>query len=341
MTEPLLFRASLPTICSQVTVRVPLMAVMLTTVTGFPALFAVQVAVLMLFAWMFRKTAGRTPRPVNAIHAGLAAINAGDLGGRVPEPSGSGEIAGLAHTINNTLQRLDDAEERLQRSLDQQRQFASAASHELRTPLAGLRTELEEAQLHPDDTDLHHLLDRTLNNVDRLQAIITDLLLLAKIDEKAPPALEEIDLAELVRADIPRRVDDPHPVRIRLEPDLRIHAVRTQISRVLANLLDNAQQHAAHTVEIQLHRNGGSAELTTTDDGDGIAENDRARIFRPFTRLDTARGRDQGGTGLGLAIACAIAQSHNGTLHAEHPPLGGARLVLRLPLSPPHGSANC
>jgi signal transduction histidine kinase len=183
----LLIRAPLPTIGGQIAVPVALMAVMLTTGHLFPALFAVQVAVLMLFAaWEFRKTAGRTPRPVNAIHTELAAINAGDLGGRVPEPSGSSEIAGLAHTINNTLQQPDDTEQQRQRPLDQQRRFASDASHELRTALTGLRTELEEAQLHPDDTDLRHLLDRALKDVDRLQAIITDLPLLAKIDEKAP-----------------------------------------------------------------------------------------------------------------------------------------------------------
>jgi signal transduction histidine kinase len=299
------------------------------------------VAVLVLFAtWATRRTTGRRLRPVNEIRAELAAININDLSTRVPEPSGNGEIARLAGTINNTLQRLENAKEQLQRSLDQQRQFASDASHELRTPLAGLRTQLEEAQLHPDATDLRDLLDRTLNDVDRLQAIITDLLLLARIDGKAPTAFEEIDLAELVRTDLPRRVGDPHPVRTQLESNVRVDAVRTQISRVLANLLDNAQRHATHTVRIQLRRNGTSAELTTTDDGEGIAENDRERIFQRFTRLDSARTRDQGGTGLGLALARAIAHSHNGTLHAEDPPHGGARFVLRLPLSPRHESAE-
>lgn len=307
----------------------------------FPVLFTVLVAVLVLFAtWATRRTTGRMLRPVNEIRAELAAININDLSTRVSEPSGNGEIVRLAGTINNTLQRLENAKEQLQRSLDQQRQFAADASHELRTPLAGLRTELEEAQLHPDDTDLRDLLDRTLNDVDRLQAIITDLLLLAGIDGKAPMAFEEIDLAELVRTDLPRRVGDSHPVRTQLESNVRVDAVRIQISRVLANLLDNAQRHATHTVRIQLRRNGTSAELTTTDDGEGIAENDRERIFQRFTRLDAARTRDQGGTGLGLALARDIAYSHNGTLHAEDPPHGGARFVLRLPLSPRHESAE-
>ena len=93
----LLIRAPLPTIGGQIAVQVALKAVQQTTGHLFPALFAVRVAVLMLFAaWEFRKTAGRTPRPVNAIQAELAAINAGDLGGRVPEPSSSGDIAGYA-----------------------------------------------------------------------------------------------------------------------------------------------------------------------------------------------------------------------------------------------------
>ena len=282
-------------------------------------------------------------RPVRAIRGELDAINAGGLSTRVREPSGHGEITRLARTINislrrleNTKEQLERANERLRRTLDRQRQFTSDASHELRTPLTGLRTQLEEAQLHPDDTDLHRLLDDALGDIDRLQAIIADLFLLTKIDGSAPRVLEEIDLAELVHAEIPQRMSDPHPVRIRLEAELRVTADRTQISRVLGNLLDNAQAHATQTVQIHLRSSGDTAELAITDDGKGITEGDRERVFQRFTRLDTARGRDHGGTGLGLAIAREIAHSHDGTLHVEGSPGGGARLVLRLPLSPRH-----
>jgi signal transduction histidine kinase len=300
---------------------------------------AVQAAASVLSAWGVIR---RALRPVRAIRAELDAINVSGLSARVREPPGRGEITRLTRTINIALQRLEDAkrqlartDERQQRSLDQQRRFAADASHELRTPLTGLRTQLEEAQLHPDDTDLGHLLDHALGDVDRLEAIIADLFLLTMIDRNAPLVLEEIDLAELVHAEVPRRMGDPHPVRTHLETGVRVDVDRTLISRVLANLIDNAQRHAVRAVRVQLHRSDGSAELTITDDGVGIAEGDRERIFHRFTRLDTARSREHGGTGLGLALARGIARSHNGTLHAESPPDDGARFVLRLPLAPP------
>ncbi|MGH3389394.1 MAG: sensor histidine kinase, partial [Actinomadura sp.] len=260
------------------------------------------------------------------------------LSTQIPEQPGRDEIARLGRTINNTLRRLADAKGGLERAnaqlqgtLERQRQFAADASHELRTPLAGLRTRLEEAELYPDDTDVPELLDRTLGDVDRLQSIITDLLLLARIDGDAPRVLEEMDLAERVRADVVQRAYDRHAVRLHLEAGVTIKAVPTQLSRLLGNLLDNAQRHARSAVGIGVHGHGDSAELTVSDDGAGIAEADRERIFQRFTRLDAGRGRDQGGTGLGLALAREIAHAHDGTLHVEDAPGGGARFVLRLP----------
>jgi signal transduction histidine kinase len=309
----------------------------------FNTLFAVQVATLIfLTVWATWKVTGRTLRPVEAIRAELAAINFNDLSGRVPEPPGQDEIARLAKTVNHTLGRLEQAKGRLehakrglQRTLDRQRQFASDASHELRTPIAGLRMRLEEAQLYPDEIDLQRMLEQALNDVDRLESIATDLLLLTRLGStNIANTLETVNLAELVQTEVARRTD-PHTVQLRLDPQIMLDAVPTQISRVLANLLDNAQRHAEHAVLTEVHRNGDWAELAVTDDGQGVAEADRERIFQRFTRLDTARSRNKGGTGLGLAIARDIAHAHQGTLHIEDPPGGGARFVLRLPLADP------
>lgn len=302
-----------------------------------PSIHDQVTGLIRLAVWAIWKIPGSALRP--PIRAELNAFDVTNLSIRVPEPSGRDETTRLARTINTSLRRLEHAEgleqadERLRRTLDQHRQFVADAGHELRTPLAGLRTQLEEAQLHPDDTDLRHLLDRALCDINRLQAVVADLLLLAMIDGNAPRVLEEMDMAELVRTELPRRIGDPHRVRIHLEPGIRVTADRTQISRVLANLLDNAQVHAAHTVRIDVRPNGDSAELAVTDDGKGIAESDRERIFQRFARLDTARSRDRGGSGLGLAIARDIARAHSGSLHVEDAPGDGARFVLRLPRS--------
>jgi signal transduction histidine kinase len=114
-----------------------------------------------------------------------------------------------------------------------------------------------------------------------------------------------------------------------------VNAIPTQIGRVLNNLLDNAQRHAKHMVRIEVHRNGSHAEMAVTDDGEGIPEADRERIFQRFTRLDASRSRDQGGTGLGLAIARDIVEAHEGSIRVEESPEGGARFVVHLPLAEP------
>ena len=301
----------------------------------FDTLFAIQVAVLLsLTVWATWEITGRTLRPVEAIRAELAAINVNDLSSRVPEPPGNDEIARLARTINGTLGRLENARSWLERTLDQQRHFAADASHELRTPIAGLRAKLEEAQLYPDEIDREDVLERALRDVTRLQSITTDLLLLTRVESNAPGALERVDLAVLVRTAVADR-DDRLAVRLRLDSGATVTAVRPQLVRVLTNLLDNAQRHARFAVWVEVRRNRDSVELSVIDDGCGVAEADRERIFQRFTRLDTARGRGSGGTGLGLAIAREIAYAHHGTLHVEEPPAGGARFVLRLPLAVP------
>ncbi|MFC4588517.1 sensor histidine kinase [Sphaerisporangium corydalis] len=299
----------------------------------FDALFAVQVAALISLAiWATWKITGRTLRPVEAIRGELAATNVNDLSSRVPQPDGDDEISRLARTVNSTLERLEHAKERMDRVLAAQRQFTSDASHELRTPVAGLRAQLEEARLHPEDTDLPDLLDRTLGDVDRLQAILTDLLLLAKVGAGPLTQLEDVDLADTVNLAVSRRADRL-PVRLRLTPGVVVKAVDTQVTRVLTNLLDNAQRHAKRAVLVEVRREGHWAELIVADDGDGIAEADRERVFERFTRLDASRCRDSGGTGLGLAIVRDIARAHGGSIKVGTSQAGGARFVVRFPLA--------
>ncbi|GII58815.1 hypothetical protein Pth03_72040 [Planotetraspora thailandica] len=297
----------------------------------FGRFFGLQEGVLtILAAWATWKVTGRTLRPVEEIRADLAAIGGDDVSSRVPEPSGQDEIARLARTVNGTLSRIEEAKRGTERVLMRQRQFVADASHELRTPLAGLRTELEEAQMHPGETDLPELLDQALFDVDRLETIIADLLLLARVDSSGEAERTRVDLSDLVEAQVTRRLDRL-PVRVTAEPGVHVTVVRSQVARVVANLLDNAQRHARRSVEVHVKRDGATAVLTVMDDGPGIPAAERERIFERFTRLDTARSRDHGGTGLGLAIARDVALAHDGTITACESPSGGACFTLRLP----------
>ncbi|WP_433242103.1 sensor histidine kinase [Actinomadura nitritigenes] len=289
-------------------------------------LLAAGVAVLAgIAAWVTWRVVGRTLGPVEAIRAQLAEISATDLSRRVPEPPGEDEIAQLARTANATLDRLEAA-------VGRQRQFASDASHELRTPIAGLRANLEDASMHPEDNDLPAVVEQALHDTDRLESIVTDLLLLARIGTGGTVAQEPIDLSALAGAEIGRRT-----FQVKIEKELAhgvtVRGVRMQLVRLLGNLLDNAERYADQVIAVEAVRDGGHALLTVTDDGVGIAAADRERVFERFTRLDTARSRGAGGTGLGLAIAREIAEAHGGTLRVEEDPRG-ARFALRLPLAP-------
>lgn len=278
----------------------------------------VVLALTALAAWMTWLMVGRTLGPIEAIRAQLSEISATDLSRRVPQPRGEDEIAQLARTANQTLDRLE-------RSVARQRQFASDASHELRTPIAGLRANLEDALMHPDDTDLKEIAEAALRDTDRVEAIITDLLLLARLGTVGA-AREDVDLGDLVRHEM------RNGLNVQVEEDVQINAVRMQIVRLVSNLLDNADRYGDGETVIEVKRDGYQALMTVTDNGPGIPNSDRERIFERFARMDSARSRGAGGTGLGLAIARDIALAHGGTLIVEDSPQG-ARFAFRMPLS--------
>jgi signal transduction histidine kinase len=264
---------------------------------------------------------GRTLGPIEGVRAQLAEISMSDLSRRVPEPHGEDEIARMARTANETI-------ERLEKSVERQRRFASDAAHELRTPIAGLRVTLEDAAMFPDDTDMLAAVHSALRSTERLESIVSDLLLLARLGTSGA-LVEPLDLAELVAAQVSARKQIE--IRTALTSGVVVYGASDRLNRLLENLLDNAENYANSVIDIEVGMEDGKAVLVVADDGPGIPEADRERVFERFTRVDTARSRDAGGTGLGLAIARDIALSHGGTLSVEDSPRG-ARFVLRIPL---------
>lgn len=278
-----------------------------------------------LTGWATWWLVGRTLRPVEAMRSRIAEITVSDLALRVPQPPGDDEIARLARTANHTLTRLQDA-------MEHQRRFGSMASHELRRPLTGLRIQLEETLLYPD-TDPRRAVRDALATAAQMQAVIEEMLMLAQIST-GPRSVKPVELADLARQEAAKRQDGP-PIQVQADGPLPVTGNPVQLAGVLANLLANAQRHARTSVHITATRSGDHAVIAVDDDGDGIAPENRERVFQPFVRLTEGRERDPAGSGLGLAICRAIVQSHNGTLHIEDSPHGGARLLLRLPLTPP------
>lgn len=284
--------------------------------TGLPFLLAV----VAIVTWLVTRHA---LRPVEGIRAEMAEITgSGDLSRRVPDPRSGDEIARLARTTNQTLAALES-------SVERQHRFIADASHELRSPIANLRTQLEVADAHPELLDTHDL----VQDVVRLQHLATDLLLLARLDAGESPAHARVDLADLVREEVAARAaTDRFAPAVTLEGEsLAVTGSRTQLVRVLANLLDNAQRHAKGAVLVTSAVEGDDIVLTVADDGTGVAPEDRELVFERFVRLDEARSRDAGGAGLGLAIARDVVLRHGGSLTVGGDPGEGAVFRARLP----------
>ncbi|MDI9831128.1 HAMP domain-containing sensor histidine kinase [Streptomyces sp. KAU_LT] len=276
---------------------------------GFPLLLAVVAGA----TWLVTR---RALNPVEGIRREMAAITASeDLARRVPVPSTHDEVARLALTTNETLAALES-------SVERQRRFVADASHELRSPIASLRTQLEVGAAHPGLLDLEGAVADTV----RLQTLAADLLLLARLDAGERPGDARFDLGALVR----EHAEDRAGVTVTAAA-VPVAGSRAQVGRVLTNLLDNALRHARSAVTVGVRAEGEWAVVSVADDGDGVPEADRERIFERFVRLDEARSRDDGGAGLGLAIARDVAVRHGGTLTVGRAPAGGALFELRLP----------
>jgi signal transduction histidine kinase len=226
------------------------------------------------------------------------------------------------------LARLEDATER-------QRRFVADASHELRSPLTGMRAQLEVDLEHPELADWQATERDVLGDAIRMQRLVDDLLAIAVVDASAFDATHRapVDLDEIVLAEARRlQTRSALAVDARAVSGAQVEGNADQLLRVVRNLLDNAARHAASRVEVSLVESPTHVTLRVVDDGPGIPDADRQRVFERFARLDDARGRngDDGGAGLGLAIVHDVVVAHGGTVAVENAP--GAAFTVVLPL---------
>jgi signal transduction histidine kinase len=277
--------------------------------------------VLAILTWL---SIGRTLAPVDAIGAHAEAISGQNLSSRVPEPAQMDEIGRLARIVNRMLGRLEASSER-------QRRFVADAAHELRSPIASLRTQLETAMSVGDRVDERDLLKDTM----RMQAIVDELLLLARADsDRAWLRPSVVDLDEVIDAAI---ASAPSRDGIRIDAaavePVQLHGDGDLLEQVFSNLLQNAVRHAATTVRVSGGPDAaGTAVIAVDDDGTGGPADRRTDIFERFVRLDEARDRNDGGLGLGLSIVSEIVRAHGGSVTVDHSDLGGARFAVELPV---------
>ena len=286
---------------------------------------------VLLMAFASYGVVALTLRPVAALRHGAADITAAGLAEqRLPVPDAKDEIHRLAVTLNAMLDRIDSATSR-------QRTFVGDAAHELRSPLASLRVQLEVAQRLGPAADWSGLINDVLVDVDRLDRLVEDLLTLARLDESgAMTHHEPVQLDALVEEVARGYAHARVPVVANAE-SVAVSGDPEALRRVVINLLDNAVRFASREVQVGVapaNRNGRAlARLTVEDDGPGIPEAERERVFDRFYRVQESRSRQSGGTGLGLPIVRDIVRNHGGRvrLGTREDGAPGLRAVVTLP----------
>jgi len=296
-------------------------------VFGSPLLF-------ILFTGAIWLAVGSTLRPIGLLRRGAADVTATGVPRDLPVPDARDEVQSLALTLNDMLSRLAAAQQR-------QRDLVSDTAHELRSPIASIRAQLEVALDHPSGQDWESTARDVHADVLRLARLAEDLLLLARLDERAPGARSlggPADLAELTRCAVARYAGARVPVIAAVPAACLAAGDRDSLDRLLVNLIDNAVRYAKSQVTVAVRREGEWAELAVTDDGPGIPPAEIEHAFDRFARLDTARtraGDDAGGAGLGLAIVRATARACGGDARLEpggpDPLWPGICAVVRLP----------
>jgi len=283
--------------------------------------------------------------PLARIEAEAEAIAGGDLSRRIDHPAGNTEVGRLAEALDVMLASIEtaylaraDGEGRALRSQERMRRFVADASHELRTPLTSVRGLAEYGMQQGDAAtreELLRLMSQITGEADRMSRLVADLLLLARFDTGRPLERRPTDLASLAAEAVQRaRVIDPgRPITIEAADPVIVDGDEERLQQVIDNLIGNALRHTPSGSPVAVTVTGGAshADLTVTDHGPGMTEEQASRVFERFYRTDDARTRERGGAGLGLAIAASLAAAHGGEITVDTAPGQGAAFHLRLP----------
>jgi len=292
-------------------------------------------------------------RPLRDMETTAESIAAGNLTERVPGENGTTEVGRLARTLNIMLARIESAfgarlasERRLRASEARLRRFVADASHELRTPIAAISAyaELFGRGASEQKADLERLMGGIRTETTRMEQLVTDLLLLARLDEGRPMERRSVDLVALCAQAVhtASTVGPDWPVAFHASRPIEVEGDATSLRQVMDNLLANVRAHTppGTAVRVSVEPEGQGAIITVADDGPGMDPDEAAHIFERFYRSDPSRSRAHGGAGLGLSIVSAIVANHGGTVSARGKIGSGTTFTVRLPPAPPPESPS-
>ena len=293
-------------------------------------IFAAIAITSLICAWVFSRV---ITRPIAGLNRGIQKMSKGDFSARV-KVRGSGEMKQLARAFNSMSEKLE--------TLDQSRnQFVSNASHELKTPLATMKIMIESLIYQPDmDKNLRTEFMTDINNeIDRLSAIVSDLLTLVQMDsQNVKLTRENLSIAQLIKENAhrlqPIANQKGQKIVLQLQDSCDIYADKSKLNQVIYNLMENAVKYtqASGVIRVTLQRQGRNAIFRVSDNGPGIPKENLPHIFDRFYRVDKARSREKGGTGLGLSIVHQLVLLHGGSINVESEEGRGATFIVELPL---------
>ena len=290
----------------------------------------VGLGVLAIASLLAYFAAGRVLAPLRGLRRTAQSITESDLSRRI-EVEGNDEIADLARTFNDMLDRVEGAFERVEAAFETQRDFINDASHELRTPITIVRGHLE--LMGDDPEERRETVPLVIDELDRMARMVEDLLLLTKAERSDFLQLERVALPGLAAELLAKaRGLAPRDWQLEARAPVTILADRQRLTQAMMSLADNAagQTEEGDRITIGVAHRGGRAQLWVSDSGAGIAAADQGRIFERFAR--GSRGpRRSDGAGLGLSIVRAIAEAHGGEVRVESARGRGATFTIDIP----------
>jgi signal transduction histidine kinase len=272
---------------------------------------------LLLFVTLMSLwTARRLARPISAFAAAAERFGMGAEAIPLPERG--------PREIRTAIRAFNRMQERLRRFIDDRTQMVAAMSHDLKTPLTRLRL---RAELIRNEVQRRKM----LTDMDDMTAMIESTLAFVRDDTKRETPLL-VDLGALIESVCENAIDTGGSVEVTAKQRFNLTCRPVAISRAVTNLIDNALKYGG-CARVTLDCSGDRAVVTVDDDGPGIPEDEREKVFAPFYRLEASRNRDTGGVGLGLAVARTAAREHGGDITLGSAESGGLRARLELPVS--------
>ena len=298
---------------------------------GTTLLVAGSIMVLIAFGigWFFAEL---TLRPIHRITQTAQTIgDERDFRRRVTYTGPPDEVGQLANTFNSMLSRLQDAFQKVEHSLEMQRNFVADVSHELRTPLTTLRGNLSLLRRTPPPEEQADILNDMVDESDRLIRLVNDLLKLARADAGRALAKEPVDIPSVLEETIRQanQLDPQRNIQLAASSELSILGDKDALKQILLIALDNALKHSTGDIQVRAERKGASIEIGVQDFGEGIPPEKLERIFDRFYRGEAAATIP--GFGLGLPIAKALTEAQGGEIHLESEVGQGSTLILRFP----------